>query len=392
MTAAIRRVCGSDRARAMRALGAIGTMRGIGATMAAAALAIPASAQAADPGLWLKTSQLTKPATYRQGLASDPGTGDVFFSGSFSGITRTHNEVELTKNTTAIPKDVADREQYNHIGDIAFDPSDGGRLLLPMESYAPLAKDTNPSKTASIGIMDPKTLAWEYYVKLDPSEIDKAQWIAADPAHGLVWTLGDISLLAYNVADLTPANAAPNAAPIHSVRRFDNILPGGAGGAVVIGNRIYLSQLVDGVDRVISLDLTTGASQTEIEIPGNLEEEGLDFGPYLDGLLHWELVPGAGLSNTQVLNFVPKGARLALKLNRAHVKAGKKTPVSATATVLTSGFKIPLRNVQIRLAGKSVKTGARGRATLEVKLTRGRYRAQAFYKGLRTATKPVRAT
>jgi len=356
-----------------------------------AAVAAPPAAQAADPGIWIKTSQLTKPATYRQGLASNPATGDVFFSGSFSGITRTHNEVELKTNTAAIPKDVADREQYNHIGDIAFDSGEGGRLLLPLESYAPLQPDTNPSKTASIGVMDANTLAWKYYVKLDPSEIDKAQWVATDPAHGLVWTIGDISLLAYNIADINPANAAPGAAPIHSVKRFDNIVPDGAGGAVVIGNRIYLSQLVGGVNRVISLDTTTGASQVEIEIPGDLEEEGLDVGPYLDGLLHWELVPGGGLSNTQVLNFVPKGARLQLKLDHARVKSGRKSTLAGSARVVTSGYSIPLRGVQLRLAGKSAKTDARGRAKLTVKLTRGSYRAQAFYKGLRTATKPVRA-
>jgi hypothetical protein len=373
-------------------------IRGHGVAMKAAvlgsiaALALAASAQAADPGLWVKTSQLFKPATYRQGLASNPITGDVFFSGSFNGITRTHNEVELKKNTVAIPKEVTDREQYNHIGDIAFDGAEGGRLLLPLESYAPLANDTNPSKTASIGVMDANSLAWKYYVKLDPAEINKAQWVAADPEHGLVWTIGDISLLAYNLADINPANAAPNAAPIHSVKRFDNIVPEGAGGAVVIGNRIYLSQLVNNVNRVVSIDLTTGASQVEIEIPGNLEEEGLDYGPYLDGLLHWELVPGAGLSNTQVLNFVPKGARLSLKLNHARVKAGQKATLEASVAVVTSGASVPLRNVEVRLGGKHAKTNARGRATLKVKLTRGRYRAQAFYKGLRTASRTVRAT
>jgi hypothetical protein len=368
-------------------------MRARAATFALAALlAAPAAATAADPGLWIKTSQLTKPATFRQGLASDPTTGNVFFSGSFSGITLTHNEKVLKTNTAAIPKDVADREKYNHIGDIAFDPGEGGRILLPLESYAPLQPDTNPSKTASIGVMDAKTLAWEYYVKLDPSEIDKAQWVATDPEHGLVWTIGDISLLAYNIADINPANAAPNAAPIHSVKRFDRIVPEGAGGAVVIGNRIFLSQLVNNVDRVISVDLTTGASQVEIEIPGDLEQEGLDTGPYLDGFLHWELVPGAGLSNTQVLNFVPKGARLALQLDHARVKAGKKSKLSATATVVTNGYKIPLRDVEVRLGGKRAKTNAQGRATVTVKLTRGKYRAQAFYSGLRTVTRPVRAT
>lgn len=375
--------------------------RGSGATARRAACALgaiaafgaaAASASAADPGLWIKTSQLTKPATYRQGLASNPLTGDVFFSGSFNGVTRTHNEVELKKNTAAIPRDVADREQYNHIGDIAFDAGEGGRILLPLESYAPLQKDTNPSKTASIGVMDATTLAWKYYVKLDPAEIDKAQWVATDAEHGLIWTIGDISLLAYNLADINPANAAPNAAPIHSVRRFDGIVPDGAGGAVVIGNRIYLSQLVQGVNRVISMDLATGAQQTEIEIPGDLEEEGLDFGPYLDGLLHWELVPGAGLSNTQVLNFVPKGARLQLELNRARVEAGKKSRLTATATVVANGAAVPLRGVEVRLGGKRVKTGPSGRARLGVRLTRGLYRAQAFYKGLRTATKRIRAT
>jgi hypothetical protein len=357
-----------------------------------AAMALPTAAQAADPGLWIKTSQLTKPAWYRQGLASDPVTGNVFFSGSFSGITLTHNEREIKKFTNVIPQDVADREKYNHIGDIAFDPGEGGRILLPLESYAPLQPDTNPSKTASIGVMDSKTLAWKYYVKLDPSEINKAQWVATDSEHGLIWTLGDTSLLAYNIADINPANAAPNAAPIHSVRRLDFVVPDGAGGAVVIGNRIYLSQLKDGVDRIISMDLTTGATQLEIEFPQSYEQEGLDTGPYLDGFLHWEVVPGAGLSSTQLLNFVPKGARLALKLNRARVKAGKKTPLTATATVNTNGFKIPLRDVEIRLGGKSVRTDAGGHAKLTVKLTRGKYRAQAFYKGLRTATKPVRAT
>ena len=367
-------------------------MRRAIAVALALAFAAPAAAQATDPGLWVKTSQLTKPAWYRQGLASNPATGDVFFSGSFAGIYRTHNETEVKRNTNPIPSDVVQREQYNHIGDIAFDTAEGGRLLLPLESYAPLAPDTNPSKTASIGVMDATTLAWKYYVKLDPSEIDKCQWVATDPEHGLVWTIGDVDLLAYNLADLTAANAAPGAAPIHSVRRLVNAVPQGAGGAVVRGNRIYLSQLVDNVNRVISMDLGTGATQSEIEIPGNLEEEGLDFGPYIDGFLHWELVPGAGLSNTQLLNFVPKGARLQLRLNHSRIHAKQKTKLTATASVVTSGFAIPLRGVQVRLAGKTAKTDARGRASVTVKLTRGGYRANAFYPGLRTASRTVRAT
>jgi hypothetical protein len=357
----------------------------------AALLASAAPAAAADPGVWLKTSQLMEPAYYRQGLASNPATGDVFFSGSFAGLYRTRNGREVVTNTNPIPKDVAQREQYNHIGDIAFDSGEDGRLLLPLESYQPFQPDQNPSKTGSIGVMDAKTLAWKYYVKLDPAEIQKTQWVATDPAQGLVWTISGSDLLAYNLADVSPANAAPGAAPIHSVRRLPNTAPTGAGGAVVSGGRIYLSTQTGGNDQVVSVDETTGASRVEIEVPGTLEPEGLDFGPYLGGLLHWELVPGGGLSSTQLLEFVPKGAKLSLRLSRARFKAGRSVTLTATARVVTSGYAIPLRGVQVRLAGRSSKTDGGGHAKLRIKLARGGYRAQAFYRGLRTATRTVRA-
>lgn len=365
--------------------------RGIAAS-ALAALALAAPASAADPGLWITTGQLTEPASYRQGLASDAATGDVFFSGAFAGIYRMRNGKEVAANTNPIPKDVSDREQYNHIGDIAFDPSQGGRILLPLESYQPFQKDQNPSKTGSIGVMQPSSLMWMYYVKLDPSEIQKAQWVATDTEQGLVWTITGHDLLAYRLADINPANAAPNAPPIHSVRRLAGVAPTGAGGAVVYRGRIYMSTQTGNVDQIFSVDQATGASRVEIEAPGTLEPEGLDLGPYLGGLLHWELVPGGGLSSTQVLNLVPKGARLRLTLAPTRIRAGHKATIRATASVLTGAFRFPLSEVQIRLAAKRVRTDGNGRATLTVRLVRGRYRGQAFYKGLRTATKTIRAT
>jgi hypothetical protein len=366
------------RASAMRRIG-------LGAVLAVAAFA--PSASASDPGTWIKTGQVGKPAYYRQGIASNVKTGDVFFAGSFEGVYRTRGGVdELKANAHVIPKDVMRNEKFNHIGDVAFDASGGGRLLLPLESYAPFEEDTNPSDTGAIGVVDPTTLAWQYYVKLDQSEIAKAQIIAIDPS-GLFWTITDDDLLAYNLADLTPG-----AGPIHSVKRLDNVAPDGAGGAVVLGNRIFLSTQTGEVDRIVSIDLATGASRTEIEMPGKLEAEGLDLGPYLGGLLHWELVPGGGLSSTQLFNFLPTGARLRLKLNHTHIRAGKARKLTATATALTNGYAIPLAGVEIRIAGRVKKTDANGRATLKLKLTRGGYRAQAFYKGLRAATKRIRAS
>jgi hypothetical protein len=355
----------------------------------AAAAVVAGPAQAADPGLWIKTSQQTKPAYYRQGIASNPTTGDVFYSGSFAGLYRTRGGKEIVSNTTPIPKDVTDREQYNHIGDIAFDTAENGRLLLPLESYQPFKPDTNPSKTGSIGVMDATTLKWKYYVKLDPTEIPKTQWVATDPADGLVWTISGQDLLAYNLSDLNPANAAPDAAPIHSVRRLPGAAPNGAGGAVVLGGRIYLSTQVGKIDQLVSVDLATGASRVEAELPGTQEPEGLDVGPYAGGLLHWEMVPGGGLSSTQVVNLLPKGARLTLKLAHARFSAKRKQTVVGTVRVLTNGFSIPLAGVQLRLATHGAKTNGNGTVKLAVRLGAGRYRAQAFYPGLRTATKPV---
>ncbi len=352
--------------------------------------AVPSAAQAADPALWVKTSQLTKPAYYRQGIASDPA-GDVFYSGSFAGLYRTHGDKEVVSNTNPIPKDVAATEGYNHIGDIAWDAGEGGRVLLPLEDYQPFQADQNPAKTGSIGVMDAKTLAWKYYVKLDPAEIPKTQWVATDAPEGLVWTISGTDLLAYSLSDLTMANAAPGAAPIHSVRRLVNAAPDGAGGGVVLRGRLYLSTQSGKVNRLVSVDTHTGASRVELELPGTLEAEGLDAGPYLGGLLHWELVPGGGLSNTQVLDLLPKGARLSLRLTHARVRAGRAATVAGVITAVTNGFNIPLPGAQLRVGGKSVKTGAAGTGTLKLKLTSGLYKAQAYFPGLRSATRRVRA-
>jgi hypothetical protein len=358
------------------------------AACAAPALGAP-PAFAGDPGLWVLTSTRTIPAYYRQGLASDPN-GNVFFSGSFAGIYRTRNLVEKARNTTPIPPEVANREKYNHIGDISWDAGEGGRLLLPLEGYAPFQADHNPGKTGAIGVMDPVTLKWRYYVKLDPAEIEKAMWFATDAARGLLWTIRDTDLLAYNLSDINPANAAPSGPVIHASRRLVGAAPNGAGGAVVMGGRIFLSTQAPGVNQIVSVDPSTGSSQVEVELPGDLEVEGMETGPYLGGLLHWELVPGGGLSSTQLLNLVPKGARLGVALSAPRVRADRKTTLTATVTVATTGGRIPLPGVQVRLGRGSVKTDDNGQAKLSVKLTRGNYKAQAFYKGLRTGTKGVR--
>jgi hypothetical protein len=336
------------------------------------------------------TNTRTVAPYYRQGLASDPAL-NVFFSGSDAGVYRTRNLVEQARNTAPIPPDVAQAEKYNHIGDIAWDAAEGGRLLLPLESYTPFAPDSNPSKTGSVGVMDPLTLKWRYYVKLDPAEIAKTQWLATDAPRGLVWTLAGSDLLAYNLADINAANAAPAGQVIHSVRRIPGVAPDGAGGAVVLGGRIYLSTRAPGVDRIVSVEPGTGATQVEAELPGSSEPEGMDAGAYLGGLLHWQTVPGGGLSATTLVGLVPQGAPLRVKLSKARVPAGTLTRLTATVTAATTGYRVPLAGVRVAIAGRAANTGEGGQAKLSVKLTRGSYRALAFLKGLRTGTRRLRA-
>jgi hypothetical protein len=353
-----------------------------------AGFAFAAPAIAADPGRWVVTSAPRVPNDFRQGLAGD-GAGNVFFSGPFNGIHKTRSLKQLAANDAAIPQDVADREQYNHIGDIAFDGAEGGRLLLPLESYRPLEQDQNPSKTGSIGVMSAATLHWSHYVKLDPAEIPKAQWIAVAP-DGLFWTPTGKDLLAYRLADLSTANAAPAAAPIHSVRRLAGVVPDGHGGGAVLGGRIYMTGGSSGAVRIVSVDLATGAGRVEYEKSGSSEPEGVDFGGYLGGLLHAEFVQGLG--GGELLNLLPKGTALRLRLARSRVHARRKAVVAATVTASTNGLRIPLAGVQVRIGRARARTNASGRARVRVKLTRGSYRAHAFFAGLTTATARLRAT
>jgi hypothetical protein len=350
----------------------------------------PATASAADPGRWVVTSTRSVAPYYRQGLASDPAV-NVFFSGSDAGVYRTRDLAEQARNTSPIPPDVAQTEKYNHIGDIAWDAAEGGRLLLPLESYTPFAPDPNPSKTGSVAVMDPQTLKWRYYVKLNPAEIPKTQWLATDAPRGLVWTLAGSDLLAYRLADINAANAAPAAQVISAVRRIPGVAPGGAGGAAVLGGRIYLSTRAGGVDRIVSVEPGTGATQVEAELAGNNEPEGMDAGAYLGGLLHWEMVPGGGLSAATLVGLVPQGAPLRVKLSKGRVRAGRLTPLTATVTAATTGYRVPLAGVRVSIAGRSAKTGGDGRAKLSVKLTRGSYAVLAFLKGLRSGTRRLRA-
>lgn len=246
--------------------------------------------RAADPGRWTFTGSSTMPLYYYQGVTSDP-TGDFYFDGVDFGLYRTDSQLnEEARNDDVIPPDVHVREGYNHIGDITWDPGEGGRILLPLECYYPPAGNT--CGTGSIGVADPATLRWRYYVKLDPAYIQKAMWAETSPDGSLVWTSSGNDLLAYRTSAIKPTHAAPAGPALKPARILRGAVPpSGITGATFYGDRLFVAGQDGDTFQVWSIDLTTGARQLETERTIVGESEGLDVANALGGVLHWQIQP-----------------------------------------------------------------------------------------------------
>lgn len=212
------------------------------------------------------------PLYYYQGVTHDDA-GNRYFTGIHIGLYRTDPELNETgRNDDVIGLEVHAREGYNHVGDPSFY---GGKLYLPLECYYPPAGNT--CKTGSIGIADPETLEMDYYVKLDPSEIEKAMWCEVPPDGQLLWTQQGEDLLAYDMTQLAPANAAPAATPIKAVRKLVGAVPPtGITGATFIGDRLFVAGGTDSGGEIYSIDLTTGTFTLETTVEYVGESEGLD--------------------------------------------------------------------------------------------------------------------
>jgi hypothetical protein len=364
--------------------------RGALFAIVAAALLAPA-AHAADPGRWTETGRSTIPLYYYQGVASDPARR-LFFNGVYTGLYRTDPLLgETARNDDVIPPDVHAREQYNHIGDIAWDAREGGRILLPMECYYPRAAPgqddpNNTCRTGSFGVADPETLRWRYYVKIDPAVMAKAMWVAVSPDGKLAWSGIGRDLFAFSIDDITEASAAPAGPAIKPVRVLkDARPPSGITGAAFYKGKFYAAgQDAPEGFQVWSIDLETGARQLEIEREVVGESEGLDAFEGLGGSLHWmiqpynqESVPTYGVANGTILHFVPKGeaavgppakpAKISLTAAPRHIPSGSSTRVRFTARARVAGRMEPVNGAKVAFLGRSATTGRDGKAALRVR-------------------------
>jgi len=284
-------------------LGSVVRRASVGLLVAVGCLVAVAPVGAAD--LWTQTGQSFTSVNYWQGVTFDPGARSFYFDGPAEGIWRTDASLTQTAGRgTGIPTAVTSARGWNHLGDLTFD-ADRNMLLVPLECYYPGLSDPNTCHTGGVGVIDPSTLAWRYFVRF--SGIAKAMWVEESPDGKRLWTSSGTDLLAYDASQLTAANAT-----IAPTKHLVAILPAsGVSGATFVGGRLYLAFDRGSYEQVQSaaVDPTTGDIvkpwRTEIQRSksfGLYETEGLAGAPALGGTLHWQIQPEIPLY-TRILHF-----------------------------------------------------------------------------------------
>jgi hypothetical protein len=334
-------------------------------------LALVAPASARDPGRWTLTGWSSVPNQYWQGVTTAGPRQPFFFSGVTTGLHRTTPSLRQTGSVDpVIPAAVKAAEGYNHVGDIGFQ---GDRVLLPLECYTPGGPNGgNTCGTGAIGSANPGTLAFQYYVKLDPAEIPKAMWVEASPDGQLLWTSSGPDLLAYRASDVNPANAAPGAAPIRAVRRLAGAVPpSGITGAAFYRGRLLLAGSQGTTFQVWSVDLATGARRLELELRNvRGEAEGLTQVPLIGARLHFLVAPlfsfptygpTVGMLHFTTGRWLRRGLTVRARATRVKTLRPK-------VTVTVRRGRRPVRRAVVHVAGERATTNRRGRAVVRPEL------------------------
>jgi hypothetical protein len=272
---------------------------------------------------------------YNQGITFDQAGGNFYFDGvtstSNSGLYRTDAELSLTAaKFFVIP---GTTEGYNHTGDLSFDPV-RRRILLPLECFYP-AKGGNTCGVGAIGVADPTSLRFLYYVNLSTEQIAKAMWVEASPDGRWLLTSSGTHLLAYRAADVNPDVARGQRAGTQGgIVGVDlgAVLPtdGVTGASFYTEPFTHTSHLLLALNRgtyseVVSYELTCGRGTPRlttstptslVTVPQSFldhESEGLaitrplNLSVPLGGVLHWQMLPVITLLSlySRILTYSP---------------------------------------------------------------------------------------
>jgi hypothetical protein len=307
-------------------LGAMALMMTLAAWSAATAVA-----------KWQLHTTTRSSIAFNQGITFDQARGKFFFDGvsstTTSGVYRTNSHLLVqAARIFAIPKTV---EGYNHAGDLSFDAGtqslSARRVLLPLECYYP-SSGGNTCGSGAIGIVDPTTLRFRYYVNLDRSQIQKAMWAEISPDGRWIWTSSGTHLIAYRSADVNSATAARQRAGTATGivgKDLGPVLPSSSvtGASFYVDRhsavpRLLLSLNLGAYFQVVSYGtnfsrgyptLLSATPRVEITVPKSLSDEepeglavtGPTRGSYpLGGVLHWQMLPAIPLYS-RILNYTP---------------------------------------------------------------------------------------
>ena len=362
----------------------------------AAILSFAATASARDPGRWVLTGASSVPFDYWQGLTNSPSADRIYFIGPSQGLWQTTPRLVQTAGIDReIPAALRRSVGYNHIGDPTWLDGEGGRVVLPMECYNPAANPTNTCGRGAFGIADPETLAFRYYVQLDPRFIPKAMWAETSPDGRLIWTSAGDDLIAYRTSQVSGANAAPSGPELKPAKRLKNAVPpSGITGAVFRKRRLLLAGSQGHRYQVWAVDTKTGKRTLQIETRICGESEGLGLLSTLGGRLHWLIGPSD--SSGCRLTFGPQSGLMHLRRSPGHerfrvriqrvregIKPGSSSfHVQVTVRVTRHGGK-PVRRAHARFAGDGHLTNRHGRATISTTLEQAGWFAAFARKGRR---------
>ncbi len=362
----------------------LGALIAVAAAVGVAVLAVPACAAAkkGSHNRLVLTGVSSVPVAYWQGLTSDPKETNLYFIGIFQGLWKTTNQLEQTDGVAfEIPDSVAADEGYNHIGDPTWNPGEGGRILLPMECYDPDLGNT--CGTGAFGVADPDTLAFRYYVKLDPTYIPKAMWAETSPQGTRVWTSSGDDLLAYRTNDIKRANRGPGGPLLEPARILKGAVPpSGVTGAVFRGDHTLLLAGSDGeTDQVWAVNTDNGKRRLVIQRRICGESEGLDVIPTQGGNVHWLIAPS---DSGCELSFGPTSALLHFARSRGNRRYGVEANVTGgevpgrvdVEVHVTRGDGKPLSNAHVTFATAKGRTDGHGVVDLSAPLELpGRFKA-----------------